>query len=336
MSLFARSVSDGVSRSLPLPPPRPPFRSKRAVSPTGTSPPLRKRRNGAYLMRRSCSLTLARPRTRFLLAMLHTVLLRTVALCVVACGVLPRPASAQSHWFNEVVKSGAVDCFYEVLEEKVPVRATAVVVDGGRLDIRLVVQHTYDMHQVRAESPKTVHVKTFRDIPEMQHLDFITEQGGEYSFCFDNRAMPPTSGIDVHAVPTHRLDIASPLSGGDKVVAFELHFRESAEKAHRGSTPKKAEKEGLVDKKKRPAEVADTVPIKGSLDNLESLLENIESEANYMHYREEQNRNTGESNNSRVMYLTLIETAVLLLVSSGQAYMIRSWFAQYQPARAWA
>ena len=99
---------------------------------------------------------------------------------------------------------------------------------------------------------------------------------------------------------------------------------------------KKAEKEGLVDKKKRPAEVADTVPIKGSLDNLESLLENIESEANYMHYREEQNRNTGESNNSRVMYLTLIETAVLLLVSSGQAYMIRSWFAQYQPARAWA
>ena len=55
-----------------------------------------------------------------------------------------------------------------------------------------------------------------------------------------------------------------------------------------------------------------------------------------MHYREEANRNTGESNNSRVMYLTLLETLVLLVVSSGQAYMIRSWFAQYQPARAWA
>ena len=110
----------------------------------------------------------------------------------------------QSHWFNEVVKNGAVDCFYEVLEERVPVRATAVVVDGGRLDIRLIVQHSYDMHQVRAESPRTVHVKTFRDIPEMQHLDFVTEQGGEYSFCFDNRPTPPTTGVDVHAVPSHR------------------------------------------------------------------------------------------------------------------------------------
>ena len=51
--------------------------------------------------------------------------------------------NGQSHWFNEVVKSGAVDCFYEVLEERVPVRATAVVVDGGSLDIRLIVQHSY-------------------------------------------------------------------------------------------------------------------------------------------------------------------------------------------------
>ena len=242
----------------------------------------------------------------------------------------------QSHWFNEVVKNGAVDCFYEVLEERVPVRATAVVVDGGRLDIRLIVQHSYDMHQVRAESPRTVHVKTFRDIPEMQHLDFVTEQGGEYSFCFDNRPTPPTTGVDVHAVPSHRLDVSSPLSKGAKVVAFELHFRESAEKAHAGKTPKKADKENLKAKKKRPAEVADTIPIKGSLQNLEDLLSKIETEANYMHYREEANRNTGESNNSRVMYLTLLETLVLLVVSSGQAYMIRSWFAQYQPARAWA
>eukprot|EP00943_MAST-04B_sp_MAST-4B-sp1_P003377 g3377.t1 len=244
--------------------------------------------------------------------------------------------NGQSHWFNEVVKSGAVDCFYEVLEERVPVRATAVVVDGGNLDIRLIVQHSYDMHQVRAESARTVHVKTFRDIPEMQHLDFVTEQGGEYSFCFDNRPTPPATGVDVHAVPTHRLDVSAPLSKGAKVVAFELHFRESAEKAHAGTTPKKADKETLKDKKKRPAEVTDTIPIKGSLQNLEDLLSKIETEANYMHYREEANRNTGESNNSRVMYLTLLETLVLLLVSSGQAYMIRSWFAQYQPARAWA
>ena len=99
---------------------------------------------------------------------------------------------------------------------------------------------------------------------------------------------------------------------------------------------KKSEKESLKDKKKRPAEVTDTLPIKGSLQNLEDLLQKIETEANYMHYREEANRNTGESNNSRVMYLTLVETLILLIVSSGQAYMIRSWFAQYQPARAWA
>ena len=258
------------------------------------------------------------------------------ALALIILVTVAKSCDGQSHWFNEVVKSGAVDCFYEVLEERVPVRATAIVVDGGRLDIRLVVQHTYDMHQVRAESPKTVHVKTFRDIPEMQHLDFITEQGGEYSFCFDNRPRPPTSGLDVHAVPEHRLDVTTSLSKGDKVVAFELHFRESAEKAHQGSTPKKSEKSGLVDKKKRPAEVADTVPIKGSLSNLEELLIKIETEANYMHYREEQNRNTAESNNARVMYLTLLETAVLLVVSTGQAYMIRSWFAQYSPQKQWA
>ena len=70
-------------------------------------------------------------------------------LCVfcLVSSVLVLRCDGQSHWFNEVVKNGAVDCFYEVLEERVPVRATAVVVDGGRLDIRLIVQHSYDMHE---------------------------------------------------------------------------------------------------------------------------------------------------------------------------------------------
>ena len=115
-------------------------------------------------------------------------------------------------------------------------------------DIRLIVQHSYDMHQVRAESPRTVHVKTFRDDPRNATL----------GLCYRaRRGIQLVSTIaqhhqlleSMHAVPSHRLDVSSPLSKGVKVVAFELHFRESAEKAHAGKTPKKADKENLKAKK---------------------------------------------------------------------------------------
>jgi hypothetical protein len=151
-----------------------------------------------------------------------------IFLCVCAC----RAAHARdSHWFSQVLPSGGIECFYEVLEADVPVRVTTVVMDGGRRDIRVLVRHTDAEQQIMAVEPRNVQVKTFRDTTTRQHLDFTTETAGEFSFCFDNRILPPTTGFNVHAVPSDVLDIKAPLSKADKFIAFELHFRESGRKA---------------------------------------------------------------------------------------------------------
>ena len=76
-----------------------------------------------------------------------------------------------SHWFSVVIPSGKVDCFFQVLEASTPVRVTAVVVNGGKYDLRLLVRHTINGEQVLASEPRLVHVKTFVDTKTKQHLD---------------------------------------------------------------------------------------------------------------------------------------------------------------------
>ena len=82
----------------------------------------------------------------------------------------------------------------------------------------------------------------------MQHLDFVTEQGGEYSFCFDNRPTPPTTGVDVHAVPSHRLDVSSRLAKGPKLsplscTSVKVQRKHTQERRQKRQTKRKLEGE---------------------------------------------------------------------------------------------
>jgi hypothetical protein len=252
-----------------------------------------------------------------------------------------RPTAAKdSHWFSQILGTGKIECFYEVLEENVPVRVSTVVMDGGKRDIRVLVRHTMDEQQIAAAEPQNIQVKTFLETKQQQHLDFTTKIAGEYSFCFDNRPLPPTSGLNVHAVLSRILDNKDPLSAADKFLAFELHFRDSATLAHNtGSAPAKTEKHLTEDDEKAPADKEQTKSINQLLDQIRDKLDDVASESNYYHFREEQNRNTAEAANARVAWLTLMETFVLIVVTACEIFLVRSWFAansKHNRSKSWA
>ena len=263
---------------------------------------------------------------------------KMIGLLLLTLAALTLVESRDSHWFSQVLPSGAIECFYEVLEAGVPVRVSTVVMDGGRRDIRVLVRHTQEESQIAAVEPRNVHVKTFRDTTTRQHLDFTTDVAGEYSFCFDNRLVPPTTGFNTHAVPSNILDVKDPLSKADKFVAFELHFRESGRQAlATGEAPDKANAHLTVDKADTPLTLESKTSINDLISQIRDKLDDVASESNYYHFREEQNRNTAEVGNARVSWFTMMETFVLLGVTAAEIFLIRSWFAENAGrARSWA
>jgi hypothetical protein len=253
-------------------------------------------------------------------------------------GAPDRAAARDSHWFSQVLPTGSIECFYEVLAAGVPVRISAIVMDGGKRDIRVLVRHTLDMQQIAAVEPTNVHVKTFRDTTSRQHLDFTTTAFGEYSFCFDNRPHPPFEGLNKHAVPLERLDSKQPLSKADKFLAFERHFRDSGRKAHKdGQAPTKEQAHLTEGEEETPANIKHAEDIKLLIQQIQDKVDDVQSEANYYHFREEQNRNTAEVGNARIAWLTLLETFVLIAVTGTEIFLVRGWFAKHSPReRSWA
>ena len=269
----------------------------------------------------------------------HTMISRHTSILVFLFFIHIQPFFARdSPWFSQVLPSGAVECFYEVLDENIPVRVSTVVMDGGRRDIRVLVRHTSQESQIAAVEPRNVKVKTFRDTTTRQHLDFKTDIAGEYSFCFDNRLLPPTTGFNLHAVPSDLLDVKDPLSKADKFVAFELHFHETASEAQLSGNAPKREQAHLTDAKdKSPADLIQHKGINDLITQIRDKLDDVASESNYYHFREEQNRNTAEVGNTRVAWLTLCETLVLLVVTACEIFLVRSWFKENSKrARSWA
>jgi hypothetical protein len=270
------------------------------------------------------------------MATYHALLALLAMLALLTAPVLSR----DSHWFSHILASGKIECFYEVLEKAVPVRVSSIVMDGGRRDIRLLVRHTVDESQIAAAEPRNVKVKTFVDTRETQHLDFVTEFSGEYSFCFDNRPVPPTTGLNVHAVPSDILDVKDALSSADKFLAFELHFRDSGEVAHQtGEAPGRSAKHLTEGKDAAPADIEQSKGINNLISQIRDKLDDVTSETNYYHFREEQNRNTAEAANTRVAWLTIMETFILLIVTACEIFLVRSWFAENSKqirSRSWA
>lgn len=72
-----------------------------------------------------------------------------------------------------------------------------------------------------------------------------------------------------------------------------------------------------------------------SLDRLKQLLELISSEQTYYKARERRHRRTLDSNNSRLMWFTLLEIATLAVMYGLQSFFLHKWFSDRSYLRQW-
>ena len=104
-----------------------------------------------------------------------------------------------------------------------------------------------------------------------------------------------------------------------------------------GKAPDKANAHLTVDKADTPLTLESKTSINDLISQIRDKLDDVASESNYYHFREEQNRNTAEVGNARVSWFTMMETFVLLGVTAAEIFLIRSWFAENAGrARSWA
>merc|ERR1712224_396428 len=112
------------------------------------------------------------------------------------------------------------------------------------------------------------------------------------------------------------------ISSADKYVAFELHFRDNGARVQKGDEIKKGDSDTALGADEKPAVGGDATAIGAQLSRIRDVVDDVASES---------------SSNARVMWLTILETACLLVVTTIEIYLIRSWFASHSPkAREWA
>jgi len=76
----------------------------------------------------------------------------------------------------------------------------------------------------------------------------------------------------------------------------------------------------------RPVKPEDIDPLENAILQLSDGLHTIQAENKYMKLRERAHRNTSESTNSRVLWTSILEWAVLCGMSLWQIYYLRSFF----------
>eukprot|EP00931_Biecheleriopsis_adriatica_P082048 TRINITY_DN55430_c0_g1_i1.p1 TRINITY_DN55430_c0_g1~~TRINITY_DN55430_c0_g1_i1.p1 ORF type:complete len:228 (-),score=63.95 TRINITY_DN55430_c0_g1_i1:62-679(-) len=116
--------------------------------------------------------------------------------------------------------------------------------------------------------------------------------------------------IEVTEEAGHQLCFTSS-SGQSQMVSFNFHIDE-----HGDSTP---HDDKFVTKEH-------TVKIEELVAKLEAKANDILDQQQYAITREAVHRETAESTNARVMWWTLAEVAVLIILASFQAYYLRSYF----------
>lgn len=221
---------------------------------------------------------------------------------IVACSLLDTAFAASFQSLNFQVEPKSEDCLYEDIAVNAKVNTNVLVTRGGKLDIK---------YRVSGPDGIAIHEKmVFSNVNDdtgqvMGHIvkksfDFVAHQAGFYSFCFNNQMSRWTA----------------------KVVDLEINVEE--------------EKEGIIEP------LAEDLPGKpspvGGMEKrtvfLDRMFDKVIKEQLYHRRREEANRNTADSSNSRVMWFTLLETAVLLGASALQLYVVRTWFPAKQLGRS--
>lgn len=124
---------------------------------------------------------------------------------------------------------------------------------------------------------------------------FTAPTTGAYSFCLDNKMARWTA----------------------KVVTFELEVKSNAARLPVGQVRTEGDEDH------------DTVEyMRTAAERLHGKLLTIENSQFYHFHREKRHRETLESTNTRVVFWTVTEAIVVLLLTAGQIVMVRTWFSK--------
>eukprot|EP01103_Thecamoeba_quadrilineata_P020370 TRINITY_DN86_c0_g2_i1.p1 TRINITY_DN86_c0_g2~~TRINITY_DN86_c0_g2_i1.p1 ORF type:complete len:191 (-),score=24.39 TRINITY_DN86_c0_g2_i1:31-603(-) len=82
----------------------------------------------------------------------------------------------------------------------------------------------------------------------------------------------------------------------------------------------------IEDSNSKLAKIDDVGPLEKGVLQLSEAIHNIKTENKYMRLRERAHRDTTESTNARVLWLTFAETLMLISVSLYQLYYLKSFF----------
>ncbi|EAL60582.1 hypothetical protein DDB_G0293540 [Dictyostelium discoideum AX4] len=83
-----------------------------------------------------------------------------------------------------------------------------------------------------------------------------------------------------------------------------------------------SEEEGV----KEVAKGDSITPMDQSVQKIERVLQSVIHEQKKLRYREQANRDTSESTNARVVWWTIAEVIVLVVMGVGQIWYLRKWF----------
>jgi len=152
--------------------------------------------------------------------------------------------------------------------------------------------------RVRMSDPsgKVIFEELHSDEEDSGEHEFTPDEVGDYEICFDNRMSTWTP----------------------KVIAFSLLTELDNE-------------EEVPVHKAIPAGLADIYPTETSLNTLDTRMKDLHNHFRHLKTLEAQSRKTIENTNSRVMWISIGESLVLLGMSIGQIFYLRRFFETRRP-----
>ncbi|KAM9973646.1 hypothetical protein ACTFIW_010760 [Dictyostelium discoideum] len=192
------------------------------------------------------------------------------------------------------VEPKSQECFYNFIESGKTSLLLYQVIRGGLLDINVkIISHSYCFSH-SSPSPSSLLLTDPKGNTIFERLHFDTQMKGKQSF---------TAGE----------------SGAYKVCFNNEMSRFTAKVV---TFTWASEEEGV----KEVAKGDSITPMDQSVQKIERVLQSVIHEQKKLRYREQANRDTSESTNGRVVWWTIAEVIVLVVMGVGQIWYLRKWF----------
>eukprot|EP00455_Lapot_gusevi_P006734 TRINITY_DN1288_c0_g1_i1.p1 TRINITY_DN1288_c0_g1~~TRINITY_DN1288_c0_g1_i1.p1 ORF type:complete len:204 (+),score=75.82 TRINITY_DN1288_c0_g1_i1:150-761(+) len=191
------------------------------------------------------------------------------------------------------------ECFFEELSAGQTFELDFEVIRGGLLDIEFKLKSPDQ--QIVFQRLAFFNHKDDKQNEAEGHVSYVATSTGIHSICFDNTMSRWTAKVVsffVHDIPNCPSQLPSPNHSNEDVAKLE----------HLG-------------------------PVVDSVVRLSDELDAIERMQRHMRVREHVHRDTAESTNSRVAWLSIIESLILISISAFQLIYIRKWFSEADKRR---